>query len=137
MFSIRDRLDLSNCCQFFLNDLLENSLGFTEIRYSLEHFNINERLPQKIEITIYRIVQELINNIIKHSKADEVSVQLFNSNNTIILIVEDNGVGFAKEKNKKGIGLLNITSRLDMVNGNVNFEPSPKSGTLVTIKIPC
>ncbi|PWG04601.1 sensor histidine kinase [Polaribacter aquimarinus] len=119
-----------------LNDLLENSLVYTNVAYSLEHFNIKERLPQKIEITIYRIVQELINNIIKHSKATEVSVQIFNANNTIILIVEDNGVGFAKGKSKKGIGLLNISSRLDMVNGDVNFEPSPKSGTLVTIKIP-
>ncbi|WP_249982180.1 ATP-binding protein [Polaribacter sp. Z022] len=119
-----------------LNDLLENGFAYSKIKYSLEHFNISERLPQKIEVTIYRIVQELINNIIKHSKATEVSVQLFNANNVIILIVEDNGVGFTSDKNKKGIGLLNITSRLDMVNGNVNFEPSPKSGTLVTIKIP-
>lgn len=119
-----------------LNDLLSGSLSYLDINYSLEHFNIKERLPEKIEVTIYRIVQELINNIIKHSKATEVSVQLFNANNTVILIVEDNGVGFAKEKNKKGIGLLNISSRLDIVNGNVNFEPSPKSGTLVTIKIP-
>ncbi len=119
-----------------LNDLLEGSLPYSNIKYSLEHFNIDERLPQKIEITLYRITQELINNIIKHSKADEVSVQLFKANNTIILIVEDNGVGILSQKNKKGIGLLNIASRLDLVKGSVNFEPSPKSGTLVTIKIP-
>ncbi|TVZ56144.1 tetratricopeptide repeat protein [Lutibacter sp. Hel_I_33_5] len=119
-----------------LNDLLEGSLSFSNIKYSLEHFNIDERLPEKIEITIYRITQELINNILKHSKASEVSVQLFNANNSVILIVEDDGVGFESKKSKKGIGLLNISSRLDMVNGNVNFEPSPKSGTLVTIKIP-
>ncbi|MFY9242198.1 MAG: sensor histidine kinase [Polaribacter sp.] len=119
-----------------LSDLLVSSLGFADIHYNLEHFNINARLPQKIEVTIYRITQELINNIIKHSKATEVSVQLFNSNNNIILIVEDNGVGFVVKNSKKGIGLLNISSRLDLVNGNVNFEPSTKSGTLVTIKIP-
>ena len=119
-----------------LNDLLEGSLALSNIKYSLEHFNIKERLPKKIEVTIYRIIQELINNIIKHSKADEVSVQLFNTNNTAILIVEDNGVGFSSKESKKGIGLLNISSRLDLVKGDVNFEPSPKSGTLVTIKIP-
>lgn len=119
-----------------LKDLLEGSLGYTNINYSFEHFNISERLSKKNEITIYRVSQELINNIIKHSKATEVSFQLFNSNNTIILIVEDNGVGFSSENHKKGIGLLNISSRLDLVNGEVNFEPSPKSGTLVTIKIP-
>ena len=119
-----------------LNDLLEGSLALVNIKYTLEHFNIKERLAEKIEITIYRITQELINNIIKHSKADTVSVQLFNSNNTIILMVEDNGVGFSSKTSKKGIGLLNISSRLDMVKGNVNFDLGPKSGTLVTIKIP-
>jgi signal transduction histidine kinase len=119
-----------------LKDLLEGSLVYSNIKYTLEHFNIEKRVPKKIEITIYRITQELINNILKHSKATEVSVQLYNTNNAIILIVEDNGVGLSIEKTTKGIGLLNISSRLDMVNGNVNFEPSPKSGTLVTIKIP-
>ena len=119
-----------------IKDLLDGSLTYTNIKYSIEHFNINKRLPEKIEVTIYRITQELINNIIKHSKANQVNVQLFNSNNNIILIVEDDGIGFTKNKTKKGIGLLNITSRLNSINGEVNFEPSPKSGTLVTIKIP-
>ena len=119
-----------------LKDLLENSLSYSDIKFHLEHFNIESRLPEKIEVTIYRITQELINNIIKHSKANEVIVQLFRNNSNIILIVEDNGVGFSSKESKKGIGLLNISSRLNMVNGNVNFEPSPKSGTLVTVKIP-
>lgn len=119
-----------------LQDLLDGSLGYTEIKSSLESFNLEDRLPEKIEVTIYRITQELINNIIKHSKATQVSVQLFKNENNIILIVEDNGVGFSSKTSKKGIGLLNISSRLDMVKGNVNFEPSPDSGTLVTINIP-
>ncbi len=119
-----------------LKDMLEGTLNYTNINFTLEHFNIKERLSQKIEITIYRITQELVNNIIKHSKATQVNVQLFNTNNTVILIVEDNGVGIEAKNNKKGFGLLNISSRLDTVNGEVNFEPSPKSGTLVTIKIP-
>lgn len=119
-----------------LNDLLEGSLTYLNINFNIEHFNITERLPEKIEVTIYRIVQELINNIIKHSKATEVTLQLFKANQSIVLIVEDNGIGFSLSKRNKGIGLLNISSRLDMVKGNVNFEPSPKSGTLVTIKIP-
>ncbi len=119
-----------------LKDMLEGSLNYTNLNFTFEHFNIKERLSEKIEITIYRITQELINNIIKHSKATEVSVQLFNTNKSVILIVEDNGVGIDNKRNKKGIGLLNISSRLEVVKGEVNFEPSPKSGTLVTIKIP-
>jgi len=119
-----------------LQDLLDGSLGLVNIKSKFEHFNISERLPEKVEITIYRVVQELINNIIKHSKATEVNVQLFKTGNDAILILEDNGIGMSGTKAKKGIGLLNISSRLDMVKGQVNFEPSPQSGTLVTVKIP-
>lgn len=118
-----------------LEDLLHGSLVYKNIKVNFEHFNINERLPNKIEITLYRIIQELVNNIIKHSEASKVDIQLFKSNGNVILIVEDNGIGISRT-NKKGIGLLNINNRLDMVNGKVNFEPSPESGTLVTIKIP-
>ncbi|MFK7750311.1 MAG: ATP-binding protein [Kordia sp.] len=119
-----------------LEDMLENSLAYANIKHQFEHFNINERLPERIEVSIYRITQELINNIIKHSKAQNVNVQLFKSDANIILIVEDDGVGMHASKSEKGIGLLNISSRVDMIHGTVNFEPSPNSGTLVTIKIP-
>ena len=93
------------------------------------------RLAENIEITLYRITQELVNNVIKHSKASEVNIQLFKANNDVILIVEDNGKGFSG-KSIDGIGLLNISSRVDTVKGEINFEPSPQSGTLVTVKIP-
>jgi len=119
-----------------LEDMIDNSLTYRNIKYQFEHFNINERLPEKIEISIYRITQELINNIIKHSNANNVNVQLFKSDASIILIVEDDGIGMKASKSGKGIGLLNISSRVDMIDGTVNFEPSPNSGTLVTVKIP-
>ncbi len=119
-----------------LQDLLSGTLRLAEIKFNFEHFNIKERLPKKIEVTIYRITQELIQNILKHSKATEVNLQLFKNKGHLLLIVEDNGVGFSKDKNKKGIGLLNIASRLNMVNGTVHFDSNPKNGTLVTIKIP-
>jgi signal transduction histidine kinase len=119
-----------------LQDLIDGSISMLNIESKFEHFNITKRLPNKVEVTIYRVVQELINNIIKHSKATEVSIQLFKTDNDVILIVEDNGVGISDKQKKKGMGLMNISSRLDMVNGQVNFEPSPQSGTLVTVKIP-
>jgi signal transduction histidine kinase len=61
---------------------------------------------------------------------------LYKSGAYVILIVEDNGKGINKTKHKKGIGLMNILSRLETIDGEVNFEPSPESGTLVTVKIP-
>ncbi|NQX98436.1 MAG: sensor histidine kinase [Flavobacteriales bacterium] len=119
-----------------LEDMLDNSLGNTSINFQFEHFGITERFKENVEIAIYRVAQELINNVIKHSKANKVNVQLFKTNNNIILMVEDNGTGLNTSAQKKGIGLMNIASRLDTINGNLNFEPSPKSGTLATVKIP-
>jgi len=118
-----------------IEDTLGKSLGHTKIKFKFEHFGVKKRLSENIEITLYRITQELINNVIKHSNASEVNIQLFKAQSDVILIVEDNGKGFSG-KPKAGIGLLNISSRVDTVKGEVNFEPSPESGTLVTVKIP-
>ncbi len=119
-----------------LEDMLENSLGHTAIEYKFEHFGIKQRIDEKKEIAIYRISQELINNVIKHSAATQVNIQLFKAAENLVLIVEDNGTGFNSTTKKSGIGLMNISSRLDTVKGHVNFEPSPESGTLATIKVP-
>ncbi|NOQ74577.1 MAG: hypothetical protein GQ574_21375 [Crocinitomix sp.] len=119
-----------------VEDTLSISFDLTAIKYTFDCFGVVGRLPQKLEITIFRILQELINNIIKHSQASEVSVQIIKNQSHTIVIVEDNGVGFSIKSDKSGIGLLNINSRLDSVDGSVNFEPSVESGTLVTIRIP-
>jgi signal transduction histidine kinase len=119
-----------------LEDMLDNTLGNTKISYQFEHFGLTNRFKENIEIAIYRIAQELVNNVIKHSKADKVNMQLFKSGSNVILIIEDNGKGMSDSPKNSGIGLMNISSRLDTLNGRVNFEPSPESGTLATVKIP-
>ena len=117
-----------------LQDLFLNSLKPVNISYDFQHQDIDQRLPRNVEITLYRITQELINNVIKHSKADEVNIQLFKTENEVIYMVEDNGTGFVSDK-KEGIGLKNIKSRIDLIKGIVNFN-SEKTGALTTIKIP-
>ena len=117
-----------------LEGLLKNSLTASNIQYSLEHLHVENRLPKNLEITLYRITQELIQNIVKHSQATEVNVQLMKVKNQILYLVEDNGVGFQSTK-QKGIGLKNIQSRIDLLKGSVTFD-SEHSGTLTTIKIP-
>ncbi|MFY0627766.1 MAG: hypothetical protein JXR07_15820 [Reichenbachiella sp.] len=116
--------------------LLETSLEPAGIQYEYEDFGINERLPEAVEIPLYRIAQELIQNIIKHSQAKHVNIQLYKAGDFVNLIVEDNGIGMDEGDFSAGIGLQNIKSRLDPLNGSVNFEQSPQKGTLVTIKIP-
>ena len=119
-----------------IEGLLEESLKPVEIQVEFENFGIIDRLPENMEITLYRVCQELIQNIVKHSQASQVNVQLFKVGPDVNLIVEDNGVGFDMNEINEGIGLHNIKSRLDPLDGTVNFEPSPQKGTLVTVKIP-
>lgn len=119
-----------------LTDMLENSLGNSDISYKFEHFGIEGRLKETVEIAIYRIAQELVNNVIKHSSANKVNIQLMKNSKNVVFIVEDNGRGMNSSESSRGIGLMNIASRLDSLKGIVNFEPSPESGTLATIRIP-
>lgn len=119
-----------------LEGLLDGSLKPLQIEYEFENFGISERLPENLEIAIYRIAQELIQNITKHSQASHVNIQLFKVGSDINLIVEDDGVGFDFEQAFDGIGMHNIKSRLDPLNGTIHFEAGPQRGTLATVKIP-
>lgn len=118
-----------------LEDMLSKSLGVSDIGYQFEHFGIPDRLEERIEINLYRVAQELVNNIIKHSKATQISVQLFKNSDKVILVIEDNGIG-VKGDQTDGHGLLNMKSRVNALNGEMNLEPSPNSGTLATIRVP-
>lgn len=120
-----------------LDDMLNKSLGLSKIRYEFEHFKLEgKRFSKQVEIGLYRIGQELVNNIIKHSGAEQVVFQLFENKKNIIMIVEDNGRGFDVQTKKDGIGLQNISSRINTINGEVNWEPSPGAGTVATVKVP-
>ncbi len=100
---------------------------------------INERFEQNFELKVYRIIQDLKNNILAHAKATEIDIQVLKSNNTLKVTVEDNGQGFnlSEAKQKKGIGLLNIEAKVSNLNGNVEFNSIAGDGTCVLIEIPC
>ncbi len=118
-----------------IEDMLAKALNSSNIQYDFEHFNVEQRFNENIEIGLYRISQELVNNIIKHSKAKSVSVQLFKNKNHLILMIEDDGVGF-KTKSESGHGLMNIKSRLNTINGEVNYDTNPENGIIATVKVP-
>ncbi len=118
-----------------IEDLLDKYIKPTGINWRLENLGIEQRLNQKMEVNLYRIIQELLNNVIKHSKADEVILQLIKNQNRLILIVEDNGIGFQNGQSD-GHGLLNIKSRLNMLKGEMEIEAGPVKGSLTTIRIP-
>ena len=106
-----------------------------------EAFDI-EKISPKLEITIYRICQELTNNIIKHSNAKNFSLQISQDPDVIKIIVDDDGVGFDIDKLKfdktkaRGMGLVSITERVEAFKGNINIDSSPGNGTVVLIDFP-
>ncbi|MBL0357160.1 MAG: hypothetical protein IPP72_09860 [Chitinophagaceae bacterium] len=87
---------------------------------------------------IFRVVQELVQNIVKHSKATEAIVQLSYNNGILSVTVEDNGVGFnaALHHGKNGIGLKNVESRIKMLHGKTDIQSHPGKGTSVFIEVP-
>jgi len=120
-----------------MEGFLEIRLRNTEILYNFEQLNINVRFNSGLELGLFRILQELTGNIVQHSSAKTMNVQILNRPNNLIMIVADDGVGFnTKEHLGNGIGLMNIESRVEALKGNMNFESSPGNGTEVTIRIP-
>jgi signal transduction histidine kinase len=91
---------------------------------------------QQIEITLYRILQEALNNVIKYAKASQVDIQLKNYSDIILLTIEDNGVGFDVSLVKdKGLGLKSIQNRLEPVNGLFEINSKPEKGTSIIVEI--
>lgn len=121
-----------------LEMLLKNSFGSAGIQHQFENLGVNERVDEKIEIGLYRIAQELVNNIIKHAKASTVIVQLQKMGTQLILRVEDNGDSFDFEtaKYKGSMGLLNILSRVRILNGIFASEPGTPKGTISIVRVP-
>lgn len=118
-----------------MKEVIERTLVLQKIQVDFEDFGLQERYTNSIEIVIYRIFQELINNIIKHAKATQVNVQLIQNGARLILIVEDDGQGMDGQAST-GIGLQNIQSRLSTIDGKVDYSSGPASGTVATVVIP-
>ncbi|MBL7931910.1 MAG: PAS domain S-box protein, partial [Bacteroidia bacterium] len=97
------------------------------------------RLPEQLEITIYRIVQEILNNILKHAKATEAGLSVKVSDRYIRLKAYDNGIGFSVKNIKKeyhGIGLQSIRNRVKLLNGKMQIISSPGEGTIIELQLP-
>jgi two-component system, NarL family, sensor histidine kinase UhpB len=93
-------------------------------------------IPGNTQLMIFRIVQEQVSNIIKHSKATEAEIKLSVARNELVVTISDNGIGFEPKKRMKGIGLMNITSRAEVHNGKVEVTSSPGNGCTLRISIP-
>lgn len=103
------------------------------LRVTLQSYGMDKRLNHSTEIMLFRIIQELLNNIIKHAKATEAIIQFNKENNRLTIIVEDNGKGFntLDVEVKTKAGLASVESRVHYLNGKLSIDSQAQSGTTV------
>lgn len=116
---------------------IANQISQTEaLQITVNAVGITQRVENSMEIQLFRIIQELLTNVIKHADASEVNIQFTEDDNELIILVEDNGRGFDTDKVYDGIGLNNIQQRVDRTGGKLSIDSSPGNGTTVIINVP-
>ena len=118
--------------------LIEAIQASGKIKINLFHHGMDERLSGQQEIVLYRILQELVSNALKHGVADVIDIHLIKEHGKMSLIVEDNGSGFDKENmdRSNGLGIPNIRKRIEKVGGSFAIDSNEKSGTTVILELP-
>ena len=108
------------------------------LKVNLYTEGLNERIDNNVEIVLYRIIQECVNNVIKHSGANQLDISLIKDVDGLSVSIEDNGKGFNTNDKTKfgGIGLKNIASRIEFLKGTVEFDSAEGRGTMVGINVP-
>lgn len=121
-----------------INDLVKRiqATGIFKISLSVRHKKEFNKLCGERKLSLYRIVQEQLNNTIKYSKSGLVKIILFCKKGMVELRIADNGVGFDKLKSTKGIGLNNIEKRVMDLRGSVEIISSPGNGCLLHVAFP-
>lgn len=126
------KLGLVNAVQDLCNNINAGRL----MKISFQHYGMQQRLQSNMEVMLYRIIQELLNNILKHAQASEVIIQFNRHSDRLTITVEDNGRGFnvveAADNNSVGIGT--IKSRVHYLNGQLNIDSKSGVGTTVIME---
>jgi signal transduction histidine kinase len=118
-------------------NLAKNASVASGLQIEVNDFGLVTRIENTLEITIFRIIQELVTNIIKHANATNASISIIHLDNTLNIIIEDNGKGFDLNKSKNlGIGLSTMEKRIEHLDGSIEIDSSTKRGTTIIIDIP-
>ncbi len=120
-----------------INEFISDLENKTPITISFRYEDLN--IPETSEIHLYRMIQEIINNAIKHSEASKLNIHLFKKNNKLVVSVKDDGKGFSTAEvaeTSRGLGLKNILSRVDVLQGDIYLTSDSTNGTSYTIEIP-
>ena len=122
--------------------LTESNLEVAGIKVNLKVIGKEIRLTPELEIALFRVMQEAIGNIVRHSRAKSVNIRLYFRKRVIKLYVKDDGCGFdvneaiTSKDRPRGLGLLGMKERIGLHNGTVNISSRPGGGTKIDIEIP-
>lgn len=117
-----------------INDMIADIRWAQKIDVSFNHTGFDEtKLDYGLKLTIYRMVQEQMNNILKYAEATKIGISIKEQNKKLILTIVDNGKGFDLNTKRKGIGLNNIINRADVFDGKVDIETAPGQGCMVRV----
>jgi signal transduction histidine kinase len=100
--------------------------------------DVSNPLPPEIGLCLFRVVQEALHNVLKHSGVKQIEVQLTRQSNEVYLTVSDSGSGFNVEAGiqGQGLGLTSMRERVRLVNGTINIESKPTGGTTIRVRVP-
>jgi len=127
------KIDLKGLAKNLVEVLNKN----THIKTTLDCSFSDQIMDEELKLNLYRIIQEQINNILKHAAPTSVAISLRARENAIHLVTTDNGKGFDLNKKRPGIGIANIINRVESFNGKINILSSPGNGCKMAIEIPC
>ena len=120
-----------------IEDMQKNLTSTGQINCKLSVFGLQNRLPADLEVPLYRILQELVNNALKHASATEITIQLNKFDDLLNIVVEDNGTGFNPASViANGMGLANIQARISQLGGTLNIDSGLGNGTTFIIDVP-
>jgi len=124
--------------QTALKDLCE-SLMSEQTKIDFQAYGIDSNIPEQTQINIYRIVQEMLTNAVRHAEARNIMLQCSQNNNTFYITQEDDGKGFdiGAIDSGKGIGLANIRNRVGFLKGKIDIESAKGEGTTINIELQC
>ncbi|MBK9150074.1 MAG: sensor histidine kinase [Saprospiraceae bacterium] len=118
-----------------IKDLINRFEGDQYPDIDFQYYGMPEKMNKMIALSVYRIIQELLTNSLKHAKADEILIQLNADGDELLIQYEDDGVGFDPDTVHKGMGLENIISRITYLHGNISIDTEKGRGVSVMIRI--
>jgi signal transduction histidine kinase len=121
-----------------LSQLIDSYIEKYRLKVDIEILGTQDRLPADVESALYRIIQEALTNVARHANASRVDIVIENHPEGMIMVIEDDGIGFSPEEKLQlsRIGLLGMRERAEMLGGKLLIESAPGMGTTLRVEIP-